>query len=251
MVSPKLKRHLRARSQWVRIVLILIKGFSRCARITVTLRFRAWRIWIEVRLCVCNVDLPRRRPPSSSAKHESVANCARLPSLGRVARHRGRSSRIVSQKLRHLVAPPQTLSLSSGALESECLRKFILAENESPELQHRHAADREVSDPTELASTSAVRSSSIFLAATLRCFGRMIVLHTRQHAWKEGFQVENLTGRLEKAHPWKRIAAIQNRLDRIGRTRAILTRSILTRLMRKFMRIAMETVIVWVRIARF
>ena len=60
----------------------------------------------------------------------------------------------------------------------------------------------------------------------------------------------NLTGRLEKAHPWKRIAAIHNRLDRIGRAGAILTRSILTRLMRKFMRIAMETVIAWVRIAR-
>ena len=60
--------------------------------------------------------------------------------------------------------------------ENECLRNFILAENESQELQHRHAADREVSDPTESASTSAVRSSSIFLAATLRCFGRMIVL---------------------------------------------------------------------------
>ena len=137
--------------------------------------------------------------------------------------------------------------------ESECLRKFILAENESPELQHRHAADREVSDPTESASTSAVRSSSIFLAATLRCFGRMIVLHLTQGNMQErkAFSSKNLTGRLEKAHPWKRIAAIQNRLDRIGRAGAILTRSILTRLMRKFMRIAMETVIVWVRIARF
>ena len=57
-------------------------------------------------------------------------------------------------------------------------------------LQHRHAADREVSDPTESASTSAVRSSSIFLAATLRCVGRMIVLHTRQHARKEDFEFE-------------------------------------------------------------
>ena len=75
----------------------------------------------------------------------------------------------------------------------------------------------------------------------------MVVLHTRQHARKEGFQFEKPhPGRLEKAHPWKRIAAIQNRLDtsRIGRAGAILTRSILTRLMRKFMRIAMETVIV-------
>ena len=63
----------------------------------------------------------------------------------------------------------------------------------------------------------------------------MIVLHTRQHARKEGFQIEKPhPGRLEKAHPWKRIAAIQNRLDRIGRAGAILTRSILTRLMRKF-----------------
>ena len=72
--------------------------------------------------------------------------------------------------------------------ESECLRKFILAENESPQLQHRHAADREVSDPTESASTSAVRSSSmrIFLAATLRCFGRMIVLHRHKATCKKG-----------------------------------------------------------------
>ena len=61
---------------------------------------------------------------------------------------------------------------------------------------------------------------------------------------RKAFSSKNLTGRLEKAHPWKRIAAIQNRLDRIGRAGAILTRSILTRLMRKFMRIAMETVIV-------
>ena len=130
--------------------------------------------------------------------------------------------------------------------ESECLRKFILAEKESPELQHQHAADREVSDPTESASTSAVRSSSIFLAATLRCFGRMIVLALTQGNMQErkAFSSKNLTGRLEKAHPWKRFAAIQNRLDRIGRAGAILTRSILTRLMRKFMRIAMETVIV-------
>ena len=78
--------------------------------------------------------------------------------LGRVAQHRGRSSRIVSQKLRQpeLVAPPKTLS---SPQESERLRKFILAENESQELQHRHATDREVSDPTESASTSAVRSN--------------------------------------------------------------------------------------------
>ena len=140
--------------------------------------------------------------------------CARLPSLGRVARHRGRSSRIGSQKLRHLVRGAAPNLVPPSPRESECLRKFILAENESPELQHRYAADREVSDPTESASTSAVRSSSIFLAATLRCFGRMIVLHTRQHARKEGFQFEKPhPGRLEKAHPWKRIAAIQNRLD--------------------------------------
>ena len=103
---------LRARSHWVRIALISIKGFSRCPRITVTLRFRAWRVWIELGLCVCNV--PKRRPPSSYKTCESVANFARLSSLGRVAQHRGRSSRIVSQKLRQLVAPPQTLSLSSG-----------------------------------------------------------------------------------------------------------------------------------------
>ena len=61
---------------------------------------------------------------------------------------------------------------------------------------------------------------------------------------RKAFSSKNLTGRQEKAHPWKRIAAIQNRLDRIGRAGAILTRPILTRLMRKFMRIAMETVII-------
>ena len=66
-----------------------------------------------------------------------------------------------------------------------------------------HAADREVSDPTESASTSAVRSSSIFLAATLRCFGRMIefVLHTRQHARKEGFQFEKPHRRKTRKSP--------------------------------------------------
>ena len=61
---------------------------------------------------------------------------------------------------------------------------------------------------------------------------------------RKTFSSKNLTGSIEKAHPWKRIGAIQNLLDRIGRAGAILTRSILTRLMRKFMRIAMETVIV-------
>ena len=68
---------------------------------------------------------------------------------------------------------------------------------------------------------------------------------------RKAFSSKNLTWRPEKAHPWKRIVAIQNRLDRIFRAGAILTGSILTRLMRKFMRIALETVIVWVRIARF
>ena len=127
---------------------------------------------------MCNV--PKRWPPSSSAKHETVANCARLPSLGRVARHRGRSSRILLRSSVTSWLYPKPCP-SESPHESECLRKFILAENESQELQDRHAADREVSDPTELASTSAVRSSSIFSAAALRCFGRMIVLHTRQH----------------------------------------------------------------------
>ena len=61
---------------------------------------------------------------------------------------------------------------------------------------------------------------------------------------RKTFSSKNLAGSIEKAHPWKRIAAIQNLLDRIGRAAAILTRSMLTRLMRKFMRIAMETVIV-------
>ena len=46
---------------------------------------------------------------------------------------------------------------------------------------------------------------------------------------RKAFSSKNLTGRPEKAHPWKRIAAIQNRLDRIGWAGAILTRSIRTR----------------------
>ena len=208
-------------------------------------------------------------PGAFESRYRLDCACATYPSAARLPHRRntksqcsssqsGKSCSTSRKELKNCVseAPsPRTWRRPKpcpSPRESECLRKFILAENESPELQHRHAADREISDPTESASTSAVRSSSIFLAATLRCFGRMIVLHTRQHARKEGFQFEKPhPGRLEKAHPWKRIATIQNRLDRIGRAGAILTRSILTRLMRKFMRIAMETVIVWVRIARF
>ena len=47
---------------------------------------------------------------------------------------------------------------------------------------------------------------------------------------RKAFSSKNLSGRIEKAHTWKRTAAIQNLLDRIGRAGAILTRSILTRL---------------------
>ena len=110
--------------------------------------------------------------------------CATYPSAGRLPRRRntkvsqcsssqsGKSCSTSRKELKNCVseAPsPRTWRRPKpcpSPRESECLRKFILAENESPELQHRHATDREVSDPTESASTSAVRSSSIFLAAT-------------------------------------------------------------------------------------
>ena len=39
---------------------------------------------------------------------------------------------------------------------------------------------------TQLSRASAVRSSSIFFAATLRCFGRMIVLHRHKATCKKG-----------------------------------------------------------------
>ena len=103
---------LRARSHWVRIALISIKGFSRCARITVTLRFRAGRIWIEVGLCVCNV--PKRRPPSSSAKHESVAVLVFPVWEELLDIAEGAQELCLRSSVTSYVAPPQTLSLSSG-----------------------------------------------------------------------------------------------------------------------------------------
>ena len=106
----------------------------------------------------------------------------------KVAQHRGRSSKIVSQKLRRLVAPPKTLSLSSGEWVPSKIHPGRERISGVATWCHRHAADREVSDPTESASTrgSAVRSSSIFLAATLCCFGRMIVLNRHKATGKKG-----------------------------------------------------------------
>ena len=151
-----------------------IKGFSRCARITVTLVFE----------------------PGAFESRSDCA-CATYPSVGHLPHRRNTK---VSQTVLVFPVWEELLDIAEGAQElclrssvtswrypkpcpspqeSECLRKFILAENESDAAADRA---REVSDPTESASTSAVRSSSIFSAATLRCFGHMIVLHTRQHA---------------------------------------------------------------------
>ena len=151
-----------------------------------------------------------------------------------------------------------------------CLRKSILAENESQELQHRHAADREVSDPPESSTAIVVIVAEIQVSVHLRraefqhghlplqerekkeirssdlapCQTHDCTTHKARSKKGRRSVSKSHTVRLEKTRPWKRSAAIQNLLDRIGRAGAILTHAILSRLMRKIMRMAMEMVIV-------
>ena len=256
IVSAKAPKHqclvgmhaVRARSHWVRIALISIKRFSRCARITVTLRFRAWRIWIEVGLCVCNVGYTQAKAAffigetrkcrklcsssqsgkSCSTSRKELKNC-----VSEAPSPRGAPDRV---PLLRRVSAFENSSWHRTNLRS-CNIDMLLTEKYLTQLSRRPPP------PCEAPAYSWQQPCAVSDAWLYYTQGNM--------QERKASSSKNLTGRLEKAHPWKRIAAIQNRLDRIGRAGAILTRSILTRLMRKFMRIAMETVIVWVRIARF
>ena len=229
---------VRARSHWVRIALITIKGFSCCARITVTLRFRAWRVWIEVELYVHVCNVPKRRPPSSYETCESVPNFARLPSRS------GKSCSTSRKELKNCVSEaPSTRARGAAQNLVPLLRKVSAFENSSWQRTN-------------------LRRCNIDMLLTEKYLTKLSrrpppPCEAPASSWQQPCAVSDVWlyltqgNSIEKVHPWKRIAAIQNLLDRIGRAGAIITRSTLTRLMRKFMRIAMETVIVWVRIARF
>ena len=186
---------LRACSHWVRSTLISIKGFSRCARITVTLRFRARRVWIEVGLCVRNV--PKCRPPSSYKTRKCRKFCSSSQSGKSCSTSRKELKNFVSEAPSPRGAAPNLVPLLRrvSAFENSswprtnfwsCNIDMLLTEKYLTQLSRRPPP------PCEAPAYSWQQPCAVSDAC---------LYFTRQHARKEDFQFEKPLRKNRKSPP--------------------------------------------------